>query len=150
MSRLAVAAVLAALCGGHSTGAPAGSSEPLDVRITGANYQWIIRYAGEDRRLDTADDVETRRNLRLPALSTIRLELASDDYVYSFHLPALDISDLAVPRRPFRLQFETESPGTSRLIGGEMCGFRHPELMGDLIVQRPQEFRSWLEQQVAQ
>jgi heme/copper-type cytochrome/quinol oxidase subunit 2 len=30
-----------------------------------------------------------------------------------------------------------------------MCGFTHPELMGDLIVQRPEEFQSWLAQQVS-
>jgi cytochrome c oxidase subunit II len=149
MSRLAAAAAVAGLCGALCGGASARTSDPLEVRVTGAGYQWTIRYAGPDGRLDTADDVVTRRHLHLPARSRVRLELASEDFVYSFSLPALDVSDLAVPGRPFLLMFETESAGTSRVMGDQMCGFTHPELMGDLIVQRPEEFQSWLAQQVS-
>jgi len=143
-----LAAAVAALWAGVAAVSPAYPLTSMDVRVTGAGFGWTIRYAGEDGRLDTADDVETRRHLRLPARTAIRLELISEDYVYSFSLPALDVSDLAVPGRPFRLQFRTESPGVSRLMGDQMCGFTHPELMADLIVQRPEEFRSWLAQQV--
>ena len=117
---------------------------PLKLRVTGQEYTWAIRYAGVDGRLDTSDDVVRGPDLRLPARRGVALELVSADYVYAFSLPELDVSDLAVPDKPFVLTFETESPGTSRLMGSQMCGFAHPGLMADLIVVPQAEFDAWM------
>lgn len=135
----AAAGVLALACLAAAGAAP----RPLEVRVTGMDYSWTLRYPGPDGRFDTPDDIVDRRHLRLPAHTRVRLELRSEDYVYSFSLPDLDVGDLAVPGRPYRMEFETESPGVTLLAGDQMCGFTHPELMGELIVMTPRAFQEW-------
>ena len=112
---------------------------PFHVRVTGRDFRWHIRYPGPDGILDTADDPTGQRHLHLPADSDVRLELCSDDYVYSLYLPQYEMVEMAFPGRPFLVELATASPGTSRLMGSQMCGYTHEELLGDLIVQRPAE-----------
>lgn len=134
-----------------SSGAPSPDSsaveelprESLAVRITGNDFRWYIQYPGPDGQLDTADDHHTKRHLRLPMQTEIELELCSDDYVYSLYLPAFDLVEMAFPGEPFLLKFRTDSAETSRLMGAQMCGYAHDELLGDLIVVDREEFRAW-------
>ena len=116
---------------------PHASSEPFHVRVTGQNFRWHIRYPGPDRSLDTDDDLIGQRHLHLPSESEIRLELCSDDYVYSMYLPEYELVEIAFPGHPFLVELTTESPGTSRLMGSQMCGYTHDELLGDLVVLSP-------------
>ena len=129
--------------------ASAAARDGIELRVTGHEFGWLIRYAGTDGRLDTADDVLRRRHLHLPAHTPIRLELASEDYVYGFRLPALDVVEIAVPGRPFLLRFETDRDGLSRLMGDQMCGFLHAELIGDFIVESRAAFEQWMRQSEA-
>ena len=118
---------------------------PLELRLTGSDFRWLIRYPGPDGQLDTADDLLARRHLNLPAGSRVTIDLRSDDYVYAFHLPDFDLIEAAIPDKPFRLEIDTGSPGTYELLGSQMCGFAHPELLGDLVVQLPDDFDAWLD-----
>ncbi|TDJ54837.1 MAG: hypothetical protein E2O40_06745 [Planctomycetota bacterium] len=122
-------------------------SEPLRVRVTGRDFKWHLRYPGPDRRLDTADDVFAQRHLHLPMNADIELELRSADFVYSLYLPDYELVEMAFPGRPYVVEFTTWSEGTSRLLGSQMCGFTHEQLLGDLVVQTPADFRRWSGQQ---
>ncbi|HET9481584.1 MAG TPA: hypothetical protein VFP98_07510 [Candidatus Polarisedimenticolia bacterium] len=119
------------------------AAAPFEVRVTGRDFRWHILYPGPDGRLDTPDDLRALQHLHLPARTKIELDLRSDDYVYGLNLPDLDAADLAVPGRPFVMEFRTEGPGTYRLLGNQMCGGRHPELIGDLVVLTPEAFGEW-------
>ncbi len=117
---------------------------PLTVRITGHEFEWHIRYPGPDGRLDTPDDIETRRHLHVPADTRVTLALHSRDYVYSLFLPHADLLEVAVPDRRFTLQFETGEAGKFELLGSQMCGFAHPNLIGELVVHSQRDFDAWL------
>lgn len=112
----------------------ATAAPPFTLRVTGRDFHWEILYPGPDGVLDTPDDVMRQRHLHLPAHRAIAIDLRSDDYVYSLHLPDLEVTELAVPGKPYLLQFETENPGNYRLMGSQMCGYTHPELLGNLVV----------------
>ena len=116
----------------------------LSVRVTGHGFQWLIRYAGPDARFDTPDDVLTRRHLHVPARTAVAIDLRSEDYVYTLHVPDFDVIEAAIPDIPSVLEFETESPGTLELLGSQMCGYAHPQLLGDVVVHTPQGFKAWL------
>ena len=124
---------------------PQTPNEPLRVRVTGHDFRWHLRYPGPDRELDTNDDILARRHLHLPMHTPVELELRSDDYVYSLYLPEYELVEMAFPGRPFVVEISTDSAGTSRLLGSQMCGFTHPELLGDLVVQSREDFRRWLQ-----
>ncbi len=122
---------------------PRTPSEPLRVRVTGHDFTWHLRYPGPDRELDTDDDILARRHLHLPMQTPVELELCSDDYVYSLYLPDYELVEMAFPGRPFVVEISTDFAGTSRLLGSQMCGFTHEQLLGDLVVQSPEDFRRW-------
>ena len=124
--------------------AAAAPDRPLEVRVTGDDYHWILRYPGADGLLDTADDRFSQRNVHLPAHSQTYLDLASADYAYTFYVPDLDIKEVAVPDVPFEIDLETGSAATHRLLGSQMCGYTHPLLLGDVVIEEPDAFAAWL------
>ena len=127
--------------------APPRRSEPLRVRVTGRDFKWHLRYPGPDRRLDTVDDIFAQRHLHLPMDTDIEIELLSDDFVYSLYLPDYELVEMAFPGRPYVVELTTWSDGMSRLLGSQMCGFTHEQLLGDVVVQKPADFRRWSQQQ---
>jgi cytochrome c oxidase subunit 2 len=116
------------------------------VLITGRDFNWYIRYPGPDNELGTADDIHARRDLHLPQHTKVRLELASDDYLYSLTLPQWNLKEIAVPDLSFCLEFDTQVAGTFDLLGDQMCGYTHPNLLGQLTVQSHSDFDAWLKQ----
>lgn len=115
---------------------------PLVVDITGKAYEWHIRYPGPDGLPDTADDHHALRDLALPALTDVRLQLHSRDYLYTFTLPHLDLKEIAIPDLMFHLEFNTGPEGIHELLGDQMCGYSHPKLMGKLNVVSHNDFNS--------
>ncbi len=119
--------------------------EPLRVRVTAQDFQWHHRYPGADRRLDTPDDLLTRRHLHLPTDTEIQIELCSDDFVYTLYLPDYELVEMAFPGRPYLMKISTRSAGTSGFLGSQMCGFTHEDLLGELVVMNPTDFRRWMQ-----
>lgn len=123
--------------------------EPYRIEITGHEYQWRIRYPGADGQLDTNDDRSTLRHLHVPQDIDVVLSLTSEDYLYTFALPDLGVKEIAVPDLEFQVALSAAQPGRYELRGDQLCGFAHPQLLGDFIVQPPDEFLRWLRSQPA-
>ncbi len=111
--------------------------------MTGHDFTWQLRYPGPDREFDTDDDVLAQQHLHLPAGTAVELDLRSDDFVYSLYLPEYELIEMAFPGRPLIVEITTYSAGTSKLRGSQMCGFTHKALLGDVVVQTPEDFRRW-------
>ena len=116
---------------------------PLTVRITGREFEWHIVYPGPDGEFETPDDVYTKQHLHLPESTPVTVELFSDDYVYSIYFPHVDLLEMTFPDHVFSLAFETDEPGKFELLGTQMCGFVHPNLIGDLVVHSTDGFEKW-------
>jgi len=120
------------------------SSPPIRIRVTGGNWKWEVRYPGEDGILDSDDDVVDEQNVHLPAGSHVTLDLDSRDYSYSFYVPDYDLIEVALPGSPFRREFDSGAAGVHKLLGSQMCGYAHPDLLGDVVVQEPADFDAWI------
>ena len=116
---------------------------PIVVRLTGADYRWRARYAGPDGRFDTADDVMTEGDIRVPVDTPVELDLRSEDYLYTLAIPHLDLKEIAVPDLSFRLSFVPDAVGTFDLQGDRMCGYDHAGLKTHLVVMPRSEFDHW-------
>lgn len=116
---------------------------PYVIEVTGSDFRWDLRYPGDDGRLHTGDDLCAERHIHVPANSRIRLELRSEDYLYQLGFPGLGLKEIAVPDLEFSMEFESGDPGTHELLGGQFCGYTHPDLKGELVVLPPAEFREW-------
>ena len=118
---------------------------PLRIQITGEEYIWQFRYPGPDGALNTADDiVKPGKELHLPFGIEIELELTSQDYIYTFALPHLDLHQVAVPDLTFALAFTPQISGVFAFVGDQMCGFEHESLNGRVVVESPAAFVDWL------
>jgi cytochrome c oxidase subunit 2 len=116
----------------------------LTVRVTGDDFQWHVRYPGADGVLQTADDVVTLRHLHVPANVETTVELTSRDYLYTFAVPEFRIKEVAVPDLTITWTLPAAAPGTFELRGDQLCGYSHENLMGNVVVQPPEEFVRWL------
>lgn len=126
---------------------PLPPSQILTVEVTGFDYNWHIRYPGPDGQLGTGDDIWSLRNLHLPADAAVELRLLSRDFLYNFWLPEYSVYEIAVPDVPMVARFRTDSPGETELLGDQMCGFSHEDLIGRLVVQDTEAFQVWQETQ---
>ena len=153
-SRRAIAAPVLAAClaaiGGcrdarDGTEGDAPFPSPFVIEVTGRDFQWHLRYPGDDGKLHTGDDLAALRHIRVPTDSRVRLELRSDDYLYQLAFPDFRLKEIAVPDLEFALEFDSGAAGTFELRGDQFCGYAHPDLMGELVVLSENDFRAWLE-----
>lgn len=121
------------------------NSEPLIVEITGSEYQWHLRYPGDDGQLGTDDDILAVRHPHVPVNRETRFRLNSQDYLYTFAIPSLNLNELVVPDLTFTLKFLVNEIGKLEFRGDQFCGYTHPELSGTLIVESQEDFEKWLE-----
>lgn len=146
-------------CGGPSgrtedAGSVTGVAECADtaaraafaVQVTGSDFRWHVRYPGPDGRAGTEDDVRGERDVHLPACTSARIDLESDDYIYTFSLPHLGLREIAVPAMTFALEFDTGPVGTYDLRGDQLCGYAHPALIGKLVIEPAADFDARLEE----
>jgi heme/copper-type cytochrome/quinol oxidase subunit 2 len=122
----------------------APNSEPIDAmdaELIGQEYRFYIRYPGDDLTLHTSDDRFGVRNLYVPEGAQIRLRMSSRDYIYTVEIPEMKVYEAAVPDLFFDVQFLAKPAGSHQLLGSQMCGYDHEELLGELIVQPAAEFR---------
>ncbi len=107
-----------------------GHIDAITVVATGDNYNWHFQYPGEDGVLGTKDDHYSRQDLLLPAGANVTLKLNSNDYLYSFALPEIELKEIAVPGLDFELNFQSGSARVMALLGDQFCGFSHDSLKG--------------------
>lgn len=125
-------------------GSGEGQLDSIVVEVTGDEFNWYFRYPGPDGELGTSDDRHSVQDLYLPANSQVELDLNSNDYVYNFALPDLDLQEIAVPGLDFGLQFSTSDERTMQLLGDQMCGFEHETLIGRVYVREAgSDFYDW-------
>jgi len=121
-----------------------GKVDSIVVEVTGSEFNWHFRYPGLDGILGTSDDQHSMQNLYLPENADVTLRLSSNDYVYSFALPELDLKEIAVPDLSFELVFKTNSKRKLLLLGDQFCGYSHKTLIGSTyIVSQDSGFYNW-------
>jgi len=108
---------------------------PIEIEITARNYEWHVRYPGNDGRLFTDDDRFGQRDVHVPTGFPTRLHLRSKDFLYTLHLPRQKAREVAVPEMEFDLFFTEADEGAYPLRGDQMCGFSHESLIGRLHVE---------------
>ena len=118
----------------------------VELEVTAEQFAWNIRYAGADRTLGTADDVETINQLHLPVGQVVLVDLKSKDVIHSFFLPQFRIKRDAVPGITGRIWLEATTPGHFEIVCAELCGLGHYRMRGFVTVESPEEFHKWLAQ----
>lgn len=119
--------------------------KPPLAEVTGRQFEWRIRYAGEDGLIGTEDDVHTVNDLRIPLNEETVLLIKSQDVLHSFFLPNLRIKQDVVPGMKQFVWFKATQTGQFDIVCAELCGWGHYKMRGRVTVAERSRFDSWLE-----
>jgi cytochrome c oxidase subunit 2 len=123
--------------------------QAIKIEINAHQWAWDARYAGPDGKFNTADDIVTLNDIRVPVGVPILLQLASPDVIHSFYLPNFRIKQDAMPGMINRLWFQAKETGEFDIACAQHCGVHHYKMKGTLTVLSPEEYKTWAAEQSA-
>jgi cytochrome c oxidase subunit 2 len=124
---------------------------PPLAEITARQFQWVIRYPGADRRLNTPDDVFTESDLHFVKDKQVLIYLKSSDVLHSFYIPILRIKQDAVPGLTIPVWFDSDTAGSFELVCAELCGWGHYKMRGRVTIhENDAEFQKWMDEMTAE
>ncbi len=112
---------------------PPPDAEVIDV--VGRQWMWDIRHPGGRREFNT---------LHVPLGRAIRLRMRSEDVIHSFYVPSFRVKQDLVPGKTVSLWFEPTRTGVFHLFCAEYCGTQHSGMVGQVVVQPPEDHAAWL------
>ena len=122
---------------------PDGDPRAYRIEVTAQQWAWNFRYPGADGLFNTADDVVTLNDLRVPVGRPVYLQLTSKDVVHSFYLPNFRTKIDAVPGTVTRLWFEAKEAGTFEIACAQHCGAWHYKMRGELTALAEADLARW-------
>lgn len=118
-----------------------GKPPALVVNVTGLQYAWIFTYP---------ETGITTGEFHVPVGREVQVNIAANDVIHAFWVPEFRLKQDAIPGRQSEIRFTPSKEGTYPLICAELCGPYHGAMRSQVVVQKPEEFQKWLqEQQVA-
>lgn len=121
--------------------ARAVSAEAIRVRVVG--HQWWWEYSLPDQGAVTANE------LHLPAGQLAVLELVSADVMHNWWVPQLQGKLYNIPGHQNTLSFTPAEVGTFGGACGEFCGLQHAWMRTRVVVEPPDRFTAWAQEQAA-
>jgi cytochrome c oxidase subunit 2 len=119
--------------------------EALEIEVVARQWWWELRYRSPDGR----GWVVLANELHLPLDCIANLTLLTDDVIHSFWVPALAGKVDMIPGHRNRLTLHATKPGRYRGQCAEFCGTQHANMAMEVVVESPQQFRTWLLNQAA-
>ena len=142
------------------------ATNPIDVEVTGVQFQWYFRYPGPDGvygatrptlvsapagnplGLDPADphaaDDIVSSILVLPAGRPVDLTLRSQDVIHGFFIPGMRLKQDAIPGMIGHLMFTPTTPGDYAILCSQVCGLGHYRMQARLRIVSPAGYDRWL------
>lgn len=111
---------------------PKGS---MEIFVTGKQWMWKVEHPEGQREIN---------ELHVPVGRPIKLTMTSEDVIHDFFVPAFRVKKDVLPGRYTSLWFEATKTGTFHLFCAQYCGAFHAGMVGEIIVQEPDEYERWL------
>ncbi len=119
------------------------------AEITARQFQWVMRYAGADGKLNTPDDVQLVNDLHFVKDRPALIYLKSGDVQHSFFLPQMRIKQDAVPGLTIPVWFDADRSGHYELVCAELCGWGHYKMRGNVTVHDTQvQYDDWMTSEI--
>jgi cytochrome c oxidase subunit 2 len=118
--------------------------KPPLLRVTGRQFEWRLRYAGQDGMLDTTDDILLVNDMHIPVDEETVVEIETQDVLHSFFLPNMRVKQDMVPGMRQFTWFRANKSGVYDIVCAELCGWGHYKMRGRLTVEPREKFNQWL------
>ncbi|MES1172358.1 MAG: cytochrome C oxidase subunit II [Bacteroidota bacterium] len=128
---------------------PDADPRAFRVEVTGRQWAWTFRTAGNDGRFNTADDIVTLNELHVPVNRPVTMQLTSRDVVHAMYLPNFRNKIDVIPGTVTRMWIEPREPGVFEIGCAQHCGAWHYKMRGELIVMDAGAFAAWSERATA-
>ena len=122
------------------------SDDTVRIEVYAQQWAWNIRYAGPDGIFNTADDVVTLNDMRVPVGRPVMVNLKAKDVIHSFYLPNFRLKHDANPGYVTRTWFQAKEAGNFEIACSQMCGWAHYKMRGDLKVLPAADFDAWMKE----
>lgn len=149
-----------------AAGAFPKTSESTVVQVVAQQFNWNFRYAGRDGTLgqqdmrfvsetnifgvnpaDPAgkDDAQVLNEMHVPVNKPVIAYISSKDVIHSFKIPAMRVTQDAIPGMRIPIHFKPTKEGSYRIYCAQLCGNGHAAMaQGVLVVQSPEDYDKWL------
>ena len=107
----------------------------MNIYVVGKQWMWKAEHPGGQHEINS---------LHVPTGRAVQLTLISQDVFHSFSIPAFRVKREAIPGRYTNVWFEATTPGTYHLFCTQYCGTNHSQMIGDVVVMKPEDYRKWL------
>ncbi|MGA2046977.1 MAG: cytochrome c oxidase subunit II [Terracidiphilus sp.] len=107
----------------------------MNIYVVGKQWMWKAEHPGGQHEINS---------LHIPIGKPIQLTLISQDVFHSFSIPAFRVKREAIPGRYTSVWFEATTPGTYHLFCTQYCGTNHSQMIGDIVVLTPGDYKKWL------
>jgi cytochrome c oxidase subunit 2 len=114
------------------------------VEVTGRQFEWRLRYPGEDGILGTKDDLFDVNDLHVPVGEEVLVSLKSMDVLHGFYLPNLRVKQDAVPGMKIPVWFRPMKEGEYDIPCSQLCGWGHYKMTGRLVVESRAAYEKYL------
>ncbi len=122
---------------------PQNDPRVVKIEVNAHQWAWAARYAGPDGKFNTADDIVTLNDIRVPVNTPVLIELVSTDVIHSFYLPNFRIKQDAMPGMVNHIWFRAKEPGQYDIGCAQHCGTHHYKMKGILTVYSEEDFKNW-------
>jgi cytochrome c oxidase subunit II len=110
----------------------------LTIDVFSQQYAWSFGYPSKG-------DAFSQGELHVPLNRQIHFKMHAQDVIHSFWVPEWRIKKDNVPGITTTAIVTPDRLGTYQLICTELCGFGHASMRAKVVVERPADFRKWVE-----
>lgn len=117
--------------------------DAVNISVVGYQWWWRVQYETDDGTVELANEIH------LPVDRPVAFHLESGDVVHAFWIPSLGGKVDMIPGRATRLKLAPTKTGVYRGVCAEFCGSSHALMAFPTVVESPEAFTRWLEDQAA-
>jgi len=107
----------------------------MNIYVVGKQWMWKCEHPGGQHEINS---------LHIPINQPVQLTIISQDVFHSFSIPAFRVKREAIPGRYSTMWFEANQVGTFHLFCTQYCGTNHSQMIGEVVVMTPDDFKQWL------
>src|SRR5215469_14427646 len=108
----------------------------LEIYGVAKQWMWKFQYPEGQREINS---------LHVPTGTPVKVTLISEDVIHNFFVPAFRVKQDVLPNRYRMVWFTATTPGTYHLFCSQYCGTNHSQMIGDVVVMKPEDYAAWLE-----
>ncbi|HEY5057255.1 MAG TPA: cytochrome c oxidase subunit II [Acidobacteriaceae bacterium] len=108
----------------------------MNIYIVGKQWMWKAEHPGGQHEINA---------LHVPTGQPIQLTMISQDVFHSFSIPDFRIKREVIPGRYSTVWFEATTPGTYHIFCTQYCGTNHSQMIGEVTVLSPDDYKKWTE-----